>query len=277
MQTMGEAGDRVFLTASSGVRIDTVEDMLRRAGLSPVRWPDLPPGPLVRSLSEALSQCVALIAVLAEDASPSPGLLVDVGAAIGRDLPVILVATSPQTRTKVPAVLRELPVVGLGGDESAIGDRIVQTIKAYSDIHGGPRPLTQSTVREWDSEVERRVAASLERIGIRVVGQFPANNRNRVDLAAWFPDIGAQLNPILVEVAARRPNLRQRREALRRYLHDAQTFIGVLVTMEPNEPTWEFASGTAIVTLGVDFLESIEVDTLASLLVDGRNQLFHQS
>jgi hypothetical protein len=59
------------------------------------------------------------------------------------------------------------------------------------------------------------------------VGQFSANNENRVDLAAWFPGIGAQLNPLLVEVAARRPNLGRRREALRRYLHDAQTFIGV--------------------------------------------------
>lgn len=277
MQRMGEAGDRVFLTASSGVRIDSVEDMLRRAGLSPVQWADLPPGPLGRSLSEVLGQCVALIAVLAEDASPSPGLLVDVGAAMGRDLPVILVAMSPQARAQAPAVLRELPVVSLGGDERAIGDRIIQTIKAYSDIHGEPRPLAQSPVREWDSEVERRVAASLQRIGIRVVGQFPANNKNRVDLAAWFPDIGAQLNPILVEVAARRPDLPQRREALRRYLHDAQTFIGVLVTVEPNEPAWEFVSGTAIVTLGADFLENIEVDALASLLMDGRNQLFHQS
>ncbi|WP_143271414.1 hypothetical protein [Amycolatopsis echigonensis] len=277
MQTTGEAGDRVFLTASSGVEIDTVEDLLRQAGLSPVRWADLPPGPLGRSLSEVLGRCVALIAVLADDASPSPGLLVDVGAAIGRDLPVILITTSPRTRTKLPAVLQELPAVNLGGDERAIGDRIVQTIKAYSDTHDEPHPLTQSPVREWDSEVERRVAASLQQIGIRVVGQFPANNRTRVDLAAWFPDIGAQLNPLLVEVAARRPNLQQRREALRRYLHDAQTFIGVLVTVEPNEPTWEFAEGTAIVTLGVDFLEDIEVGALARLLMDGRNQLFHQS
>lgn len=274
---MGEAGDRVFLTASSDVRIDAVEDMLRRAGLSPVRWPDLPPGPLGRSLSEVLGQCVALIAVLAEDASPSPGLLVDIGAAIGRDLPVILVATSPQTRVKLPAVLRELPAVNLGGDERVIGDRIVQTIKAYSDTRDEPRPLTQSPAREWDSEVERRVAVSLERIGIRVVGQFPANNKDRVDLAAWFPDIGAQLNPLLVEVASRRLNLERRREALRRYLHDAQTFIGVLVTVEPNEPAWEFADDTAVVTLGVDFLEAIEVDALTRLLMDGRNQLFHQS
>jgi hypothetical protein len=196
---------------------------------------------------------------------------------MGRDLPVILVATSPQTRAKLPAVLRELPSVNLGGDERAIGDRIIQTIRAYSDTYGEPRPLAQFPVREWDSEVERRVAASLERIGIRVVGQFPANNKNRVDLAAWFPGIGAQLNPLLVEVGARRPNLGRRREALRRYLRDAQTFIGVLVTVEPNEPTWEFAGGTAIVTLGVDFLESIEVDALARLLMDGRNQLFHQS
>jgi hypothetical protein len=73
----------------------------------------------------------------------------------------------------------------------------------------------------------------------------------------------------LIEVAARRPNRGRRREALRRYLHDAQTFIGVLVTVEPNEPTWEFAGGTAIVTLGVDFLESIEVDALTRLLING--------
>src|SRR5437660_657365 len=111
-----EASGSVFVTASSGAPQGEVEQLLIQSGLSLVRWSDLPLGPLGESLVDALGRCIALIAVLADGTRPSAGALIDIGAALGRGLPIILVAKNPRTKNRLPPVLDDLPFIHLGSD-----------------------------------------------------------------------------------------------------------------------------------------------------------------
>jgi hypothetical protein len=216
----------------------------------------------------------------------STGILLEIGAALGRGLPAIVLLTKAELAKELPPSLHELPIVVATDAEDAVEQRLSDTIRSAVDAaHGPHRPAPTHTNtayleevhgREWADESERRVATILAGLGARVVGQEPPNARSRVDLAVWVPGLPSpRLNPVLVEVAGRRPNIRMKERQLLRFLTDAGAQLGILVIPEGDALRWNVTGGKAIIVLSVDRLAQLTSDSLVRLLMDGRNKLAH--
>jgi hypothetical protein len=185
-------------------------------------------------------------------------------------------------------VLKGLPVVVQATDLDAVAARISDTVAAVAATRQERQPElpADSLVdrnyqrkiesRAWADEAEGRVARALAHLGARVEGQVPANSSGTVDLAAWLPSSPSPLlNPILVEVTGRRPRMAEKEKQLRGYLVAQRVSVGMLVTAEADTPKWVVSDGTAILIIGVDVLEQLNLEEFLRLLTDGRNRLVH--
>jgi hypothetical protein len=200
----------------------------------------------------------------------------------------VLVVDSREAVGRIPPVLAGLPFVVLGGDAGAIADRVVDALAPGANP---PRERPAGTrskqdqkyvnavaSRDWTDPSERAVAEVLARLGGRVIGQTPSNHPSRVDLAVWVPGLPSpELNPVLVEVAGRGPQVDRKVSQLRRYLVESRSLVGLLVLQDRREPEWIVAGGTAIAVLGLPWLETASNQDFVSLLTRGRNQLVHAS
>lgn len=272
---------RVMVSADASADTGIARRLLSGESISVVTWDE----DSTLDLESALNGVNALVA-LVDRRAPSTGVLLEIGAALGRGMPVVLLLSSAHLSTTLPSRLRELPTVVLAGAEEAVSRRLTDTVRSAVEAVPASRLPTQARAsrsyvrqveaREWADEAERRVAAALANLGARVVGQVPANDRRQVDLAAWIPALPIpHLNPILVEVAGKRPNVQMRTDHLLRFLRDRDVQIGMLILAEEENPSWVIREGRAIVILSLQGLYDLTPDSLVQLIMDGRNRLAH--
>lgn len=272
----------VFLSAALGTDIDPVVVMLDRQGFKAMRWTQLPPGPIGRRLVDGLRGCVALIAVV-DELPVAPAVVLEIGAALGRGLPAVILAGHADIAAGLEPALRELPVVSLVGDLDAVGIRLAETLRAViEDQEAGPRSAVRPqqpgphTPSILESRLEEWVAAVLRERGARVVAQPEGvpGSRHRPDFAIWIDGLHSpSLNPVLVEVKGA-PGVHRSaaEEQLRQHLIAAGCVLGLVVVPGELPAEWHVTHGLAIATIGVDSLAELD---LVGLLSDGRNRWAH--
>jgi len=227
-----------------------------------------------------------VIAVLGQGGA-SPGVLFEIGAAYATGRPTLIVVEAREDLRQLPAALSDLPVVVLGGRAAPVADRLLATVQALvadwaSPVAAIDAPISDSLPplpqpqRDWADESERRVGEALIKLGAKVVTQQPGNTVKRLDLAVWVPGLPApQLNPILVEVTGRRPDVQRSIDQLRAFMRERGSLLGAVVTADSRSHQWVIDGGLAILVIGVETLESKTLESFQRLMVEGRNQLFH--
>jgi hypothetical protein len=275
---------KVFVSSLASNDIQTLRELLSSSEIDSVSWEELPPIELREGLADVLNGCNGLVAYINED-GVAPAVMFEIGMAVGIGKVVILLVLDWEVLRDLPPVLAGLPAVILDqSTESGALDRIVDLLK----IHNAARPLApivQSPVGEryaegldpqsWGGEYEKLVGEQLARLGARVVPQA-FNSPGQVDLAAWIPGLpGPELNPILIEVAGRRPAIGDRLSQLRGFLSTRNLSLGMLVLQESHAPDWTILDRTAVVTIGLEQLKILNPDELTRLMMTGRNRLVH--
>ncbi len=274
----------VFLSAGATTDTTLARRLLSRAADVIVSWDELP-GDSAQRLPGIPDSVDALIAVIDRRSMPT-GVLLELGAALGRGLPAIILLANAELLNALPPSLRELPIVVATEAGDAVAQRLSDTIRSAVDAARAsyvPEPprttktyLKEVRERDWADESERRVATIFAGLGARVVGQEPANTSSQVDLAAWIPGLPSpHLNPVLIEVTGRRPSIRAKEQQLLGFLHDRGAQLGVLVIPEGDTLRWNVAEGKAIIVISIDRLSQLTADSLMRLLMDGRNKLAH--
>src|SRR3954447_25299432 len=101
---------RLFLTGRFDASFARLKDFLTSAGLVVSTWEDYREPELLRGLRHALSGVDGVVALLDTPAFP-PAVLIEIGAAVGLGLPIVLVTPDSASLAKWPEVLMELNVV----------------------------------------------------------------------------------------------------------------------------------------------------------------------
>lgn len=284
----------VFLSAALGTDIEPAKAMLATHGFEPIQWTQLPAEGLVRGLPEMLDTCVALVAII-DKARVAPAVLLEVGAALGKRLPVVVMVTNAVAAESLPPVLRELAVLVAQDNRSVAGVRLAETLYALIEV-GTPTVIPSSPAQPWllpkehlvesafGSRIERDVADILLSKGARIVPtpriQLSEDRYFTPDMAVWveaLPHPG--LNPVLVEVAGTHWDgsdpvdiFRERVETLRSQLASHGCVLGLVITSEERPVTWHVNDRSAIASMGVNTLAQHD---LVRLLSQGRNRWVH--
>jgi hypothetical protein len=227
---------------------------------------------------EALDDCYALVA-FADDVNSSTAVPLEIGVALGRGKPVVLLIEGQADFVRIPVSLRELPYITVGGNIEKAAERLrielesASTNESVRTRFASARKLDKT---RWDNATEQEVAAALSRAGARVVAQPPVDEAVRADLAAWFSDlIAPALNPVLVEVKGHHFDRAVVVSQVRHWLEELHLFFGMVVTDGAEPATWSVDREKAVVTIGFERLRTLPPEALRAILNDGRNQLMH--
>ncbi len=269
----------VFVSHTYGRQTDEVTALLAAAGMQPFDWKDIPPGASwAGSLLEVLDDCYALVA-FADDANSSTAVPLEIGVALGRGKPVVLLLEGPSDVVGIPVPLRELPYIIVGGNVQKAAERLrieLESANANESVRTTFSSAQRLDRAPWDSVMEQEVAAALGRAGARVVAQPSVNRAGRADLAAWFSDlIAPALNPVIVEVKGHQCDQAVAVSQVRHWLEELDLFFGIVVTDGAEAATWSGDRGKAVVSIGFERLKELPADELRTILNDGRNQLMH--
>lgn len=268
--------------------------MLIGNGFDFIEWTQLPSEGFVQGLPKVLRRCAALVAII-DGTKVAPAVLIEVGAALGCSLPVVVLTMNAEAAESLPPVMRELVSVGATGDHSQTGVRLAETLRAVIATPSAsaysakpqfdPAPATVVELsRTFDGAMEAAVATALVRQGARLVPtqwvDVGENRRWRPDLAIWvdgLPHPG--LNPVIVEVAGVYRDGRDPVEMLRWQLRHLRSqmatyacVLGLVVVRGDRPAEWHVDGGSAIATVGIDTLADQD---LVRLLSDGRNRWAH--
>lgn len=281
MNTTG--GRRIFISSSSDVDTTALGQLLTDNGYLIARPHDLPPGDVAAGLRSLIEGSDAVVAVVG--ATLPAATLVEIGVAIGGRLPVVLLVEGQADAESLPLMVRSLPTIVLGGANlSSIAFRLLSALEippaaerdALLQSAEPSQPIATAITRDWADETERAAAEVLKAKGYRVVPQPTANTVGQVDLAVWISDLGDPvLNPVLIEVAGRRPNVSAKVEQLGGYLRASRLVLGMVVTTDDAEPRLHVSGGNAIVVVGIGWLQTASAADILRVLTDGRNVLFH--
>lgn len=281
MSTLG--GRRIFISSSSEVDTTALSQLLTDNGYHVTRPSDLPPGDVAAGLRSLIEGSDAVVAVVG--AAMPPATLVEIGVAIGGRLPVFILVEGAADVAALPLMVRGLPTIVLGGaDLGSTAFRLLSALEippaaepdASLQSAEPPRQVATAITREWVDETEGAVAEVLKAKGYRVVPQPTANTVGQVDLAVWISDLGdPALNPVLIEVAGRRPDVAAKVEQLGRYLRASRIVLGMLVTTDDADPRLQVSDANAIVVVGIGWLRTATTGDIVRVLTDGRNALFH--
>lgn len=248
------------------------------AGLEPFNWKDIPPGASwADSLQEALEECYALVAFV-DDANASIAVPLEIGMALGKGKPVVLLLEQADDITRVPVSLREFPYLTVAGDVEKAAERLrigletARLPRSGAETKSRPRKVERAS----ESALEREVSAAFANLGARVAAQPKINETARADLAVWLSEIIAPgLNPVIVEVASQFNDQAALILQVRRWLDELGLFFGIVVNDGSAAPRWAVNHGRAILTVGVQRLANFSVDEFRTVLTDGRNMLMH--
>jgi hypothetical protein len=277
---------KVYLTSAGSADADSLADLLRAADLQTVRTDDVGSAQgWLSSLDATLSDCVGVVAFV--DPPVSEAVLLEIGVAVGRGLPVVLLMESEADRAELPIAVRELPAFVIGGTLSALANRLNF---AFRQPRATPRRSESSSAdttfpaMEWrstngsltEADAAQLVAGAFAAAGARIhlnLDLDGADRRHRADLAAWVPDLlEPAFNPVIVEI--QRDSDAETRDQVETYLNELGLFIGLIVTIADREPTWQI-DRHAIGTIGVAQLSGLTSADLLRFLRTGRNRLVH--
>src|SRR6266545_5071659 len=203
MTSKTTGSETVFLSAGRDTDLERVRSDLRDRDFRTVEWRDLTTGGLARGLPAALESCDALVAVLDGTEVPA-AVLMEIGAALGRGLPVVIVTAGTLETLDLPAALHELPAISAGHAQTtearqAVSRRLVATLrtlinnagdsslKAASGSTVGSSSITGHSALEDD--FARKVVAAIDRLGVRIVEEYevgPVSRSRMADLAIWI-------------------------------------------------------------------------------------------
>ncbi len=293
MTSKTTGSETVFLSAGRDTDLERVRSDLRDRDFRTVEWRDLTTGGLARGLPAALESCDALVAVLDGTEVPA-AVLMEIGAALGRGLPVVIVTAGTLETLDLPAALHELPAISAGHAQTtearqAVSRRLVATLrtlinnagdsslKAASGSTVGSSSITGHSALEDD--FARKVVAAIDRLGVRIVEEYevgPVSRSRMADLAIWIEGLPHPLlNPVLVEIKKHQFEIEAAQSVLREHLGSTGTILGIVVVPGDTKPTWHFGSTHAVVSLGLDVLAALDPGGLVALLADGRNRWVH--
>jgi hypothetical protein len=288
---MPKADDVVFVAAARDTKIERVRSLLSAAGFRTMDWRDMPPEGLAGGLPQILGECAALVAVV-DDVGLAPAVLLEVGAALGRSLPVVVLAIDSTAVANLPPALQELPLVSAAhartpDDESAVEQRLAATLRTA--LKGASR-ITRSTERVAEAgytrdiasaregvDFQRRAVAVFAHLGAQIVQEHTLGPGRRADLAVWVEGLPhPMLNPVLIEL---KPSADVQSisavEQLSQHLVGVGTLLGLVVVAGERPPQWDFTLGRAIAVVGLDWVEALDERRLVGFLTDGRNRLMH--
>ncbi|MBB5912174.1 hypothetical protein BJY24_001041 [Nocardia transvalensis] len=286
----------VFLSAALDTDIEPAKTMLAENGFDSIQWTQLPAEGLAKGLPEILGDCAGLVAII-DRTSVAPAVLLEIGAALGRGLPVVVLAMKAEAAESLPPVLRELAVVVAQGNRSASGVRLAETLRALLELQSSPSSSQALSVPDqarsasmelvesaFAGQVEEVVAGLLLNKGARIVAtpkfQVSEGRAFIPDLAIWvdrLPHPG--FNPVFVEVAGTYWDGRdlvnafsERIAVFRDQMAIFGCVLGLVVTRDERPVSWYVDDKSAIAVMGLDVLAEQD---LVRLLSDGRNRWVH--
>jgi hypothetical protein len=276
---------KIYLTSSTDSDLTQTAVSLGSAGVDLLIADQVgSAGGWLSSLDATLAGCDAVVAVVAPPVSDAT--LLEIGVAIGRGVPVVIVVESDEGRQSLPIALRELPIITTGGSLEAFVDRLVATVQTVAASAGrpavfveGPREaeyLRAVSARLPENEIARRAAAVFISAGAKIYSDMavPGKPTRRVDFAVWLPGtLEPAFNPVVVEVkqAIARNSVAQ----IQSYLAALNLVLGLLVTIDDAEPTWHLDARTAVGSVGIATLQAMTPAGVRAFLSTGRNRLVH--
>ena len=167
----------------------SIDELLDLAGLRYRSSSDLSEFPKDH-LDAVISQCWAVVAYVGS-ARPATGVVLEIGAGLGRGLPVVVILGPKVRASSLSPALRELPSMRLPAKVSqAAADRLRALLVTTAKTPSGVLTTSQlgATSREhWVDEHERGAATVLQRLGAVIVGYEPANRRGQARLGCLDP------------------------------------------------------------------------------------------
>ncbi|MGI5206225.1 hypothetical protein ACQEU6_32215 [Spirillospora sp. CA-108201] len=254
-----------------------------------MHWTEVTEGGMARSLASRLSRCTALVAIV-DRPLVGPAVILEIGAALGRGLPVVILATNADAATGIGPVLQDLSTIVVKGDQKAAGTRLTETLHALieaqsADPGTGLKPahaIQGPPASAVGVTFEMKVASILKEQGARVaperLDQAPDTG---YDLAVWVDGLPhPSLNPVLIQVKRKlkpgrgNDSAATAKEHLQEILAAHKCVLGLIVVDGAREPDWSITAVSAIATIGADTLARTN---LAVLLNSGRNRWAHQA
>jgi hypothetical protein len=246
---------KVYLTSSTSAKTVRAATSLASGGLELLLTDQVGSARgWLTSLAAAIAECDAVVAVVAPPVSDA--MLIEIGVAIGQRVPVVIVVESDEERQSLPVLLRELPVIMIGGDTGAFVERITATIQSLAAsversvliVEGrtDAEYLTAVLGRLPEQETARLAAAAFARAGGTIYPEMTTSDESgrRIDFAVWLPGpLEAAFNPVVVEVKqiVSDDSIAQ----VEAHLHALDLVLGLLVSVDDVESMWHIGAKTA--------------------------------
>ena len=243
---------------------------------------------------DEFSFAVAVLPASGPDGSPgtTPStIFLEAGIALGRGLPLIVLAENPDEDLPVLGGLaRNVWTIAGAKDEASIRLHLTlftKVVESYGRARDpGPRlepsvappetPLAESTVGR-EQGLQQEVVDLLRAVGSQVEVEAAADGgRDRVDAAALIPGAERVLGPVLIEVKALQGRgLPAAVSQLAAFLAQSGAMFGLVVYDGPRQKPGP-ASGFPIMAMHIDELrEHVRQGSLGSTLVYARNSVAH--
>jgi hypothetical protein len=279
-----------FLSSGkSATRITAdVRSVLQDLDVSVHSSDDLAPGGDVGpALIDAVLSADFVCVVLATRRPPL-AVMYEAGVAAGSFRPLVVVADS-EVADELPAQLISAPIIRY---RPAAKQILRENLHAYVQQ---VQPIAAQLTLNWpslfqatldvrtgeitfdESNLSGRVAARLANAGALVASEPELPGGSRPDVAATFPTLGSEFNPILVEVKSSSPidseaDIRQ----VRRFLQAAKARLGIIVYGQSNrKPITKTYGSSGILLLSLDDLLRWDNERLLDEITKLRNRVVH--
>jgi len=239
---------RCFITAPYGLDLSALQRALEAHGVNWQWAENLPTGvSLMEAVSTAIEDADFLLAISSES-TLSPNSFLEIGYALGRGIPVILLTTES---FDVPIDLATLRHLKTDLNDPKLLDLQVQLLLSSLDVPKGKRKSTQSTAfrqpkapkvspQGYASVLEEAIATAVITAGGRVTLPERGSKENAsADFLMWFPEIDKEFfNPAAIEVKSRieLPRIADIHARLGRFVTSSGFGCGLIVS-EADVPT----------------------------------------
>ena len=202
---------KCFISAAYGANLAVLQRVLDQNRID-WQWAESVPSrkPLFDSVKEAIKKSDFVVCVLA-DSAPNPNIMLELGIAIGHDLPLLLLSTvksaipfSLSTFSHFETDLQDEKVLSFQLDlflrSLTAKDNSKRTTASKSSSANVSAKSDQSPVR-FHSALEQTVVSVIQRAGGRVTIPSLSDKSATPDLLMWLPQQDKELfNPAAVEV-----------------------------------------------------------------------------
>ncbi len=279
---------RVFLSASADIDTRALRGTLHDLGAECLSTTDVASG---GELGSVLQPTDRLIAVLQDSPVGNTAVLLELGIAIGRGLPVLIIAPSGSA---IPAALANVIVVRGAADDPVA---LQLPLKLFLRTEAGQAPpslpssagrdqVDLTTYRERFAQLQatggsalewqRLVADLLRHSGAQVEEQPGFGEEWRPDIALAIPDEEGRLGTVIVELktSRNRETLTSAASQLVEYVLALRGGLGVLLYPGPE---LQLPTVPMTVSLSLDrLLMELGSRPLGEILVRARNEAIHR-